>query len=86
MVELSKMLKWITPFTVDVKFIRTENYLSLKCYTLTNKASLNLIKLALMKAKIEFEESPQYIIGKDCAFMAYKNKADEINLIFNAAD
>ena len=85
LLDLSKTLKWISPFNVTNRYLDI-GYVYLKCCTVTNKPSLSLIKLALMKAKIEFEESPQYIIGKDCAFMAYKNKADEINLIFNAAD
>ena len=86
LLDLSKTLKWIAPFKVTNRYLDI-GYVYLKCCTVTNsKVSLSLIKLALMKAKVEFEETSEYLRCERCAFMAYKNKADEINLIFNAAD
>jgi hypothetical protein len=82
--DTSRKLNWIYPFKDDGKYLSTDTYPNLQCYTVTNKESLNLIKLALMKARIKFEVSSKYIIGKDCAFMAFKNEANEIKLIFDA--
>ena len=84
MLDLSKKIKWIAPFNIEVSHLRTNKYPNLKCYTVTNKASFSLIKLALMKAGIKFEETPEYIIGKGCVFIAFKNEANEIKLIFDA--
>ena len=83
LLDLSKTLKWISPLNVTNRYLDI-GYVYLKCCTVTNrKASLSLIKLALMKAKVEFEETSEYLISKGCAFMAYKNKSNEITLLFN---
>ena len=45
------------------------------------RVAKSIIKLALMKAKVEFVDTGKYSIGKDCTFMAYKD--EHIMLVFN---
>ena len=78
----AKKLKWITPLTNEGnECISGEEIQHLTCRRITNaKIHMSIIKLALMKANIEFVDTGKYIISKDCAFMAYKD--EYIMLVF----